>query len=315
MSTILPKEKLALLLLSLLAVACVVFVLSPATSAGVLTYIFSFPYAQMALGLRALSLPGGVGNVIAIILYVLICLAPIGFMPFIRNRKPEDAMLMIISIVLFFVMYYMINPGLTPMAGGIEGAVLGGIVHSIVLAYVIARVLRLAITAPAERLGRYMAVMLHLLNILFVFMIFGVILSQMVESFAVLRAGNTGQLGTTYIFLVLRHVVGAIPYGFNIIIVFAALRLLTAFSEDKYSAETVCAAKYVSKICAVSLIVTVITAAGFNLLQFMFIRQLVVVNSNLDFPVTSILFVLGALLLTRYIAENKQLKDENDQFV
>jgi len=311
-----PKEKLAILILTIQATACVVRVLSPVTSAGVFTFIFSFPYALIAYGLRALSLPGGVGNVVAVVLYVFICLMPMGFLAFIRNKKPEDIMLPLISVVLFFVLYYMINPGLMPMSIGvaeIEGAVLGGIVHSLILAYAVIRILRLCVTATPQRLGRYMAVMLHFLNMLFVFMIFGVIFSQMRESFSVLGDGNTS--GVTYVFLALGYVVGAVSYAFNIAVVFAALGLLRSFREDRYSDETLCAAKQVSKICVISLGVTVILSAGFNLLQLVFIRRLLMVNSNLNLPVASVLFVLGALLMTRYIAENKQLKDENDQFV
>jgi len=276
----------------------------------------AFPYAQIGQGLRALSLSGAVGNAIAIVLYGFVCLLPMSVLLFIRGKRAVDAILPLISIVLFVVMYYMINPGVIPMvAGHIEQAVLGSIVHSLILAYLVMKILQLF--GAATDLGRYIGVMLHLLNMLFVFVIFGLVFSRMIAAFTMLEAGNTGsnQLGMTYAFLVLQHVVNALPYALNIWVVFAALRLHSAFRNNQYSDETIAAARCVSQVCTMALAVTVLTGAGFNLLQLIFIRRLHVVSSNINFPVASILFVLGALLLTRYIAENQLLKDENDQFV
>ena len=320
------KEMSAMSLLALLALTCIILILSPVTSADILPFVMGFPFAQIARGLRALSLPGGVGNIIAIILYVAVCLLPAAAFVFIRNRtnvkrntRPEDALLLLISVVLFFVMYFMINPGLAMIAGPapFERAVLGGIVHSLILAYFVIKLLRLFGGASAPGLGRCMGVMLHVMNALFVIMVFGVIFSRMLYAFEALRAGNTGhsQLGATYVFIALQHIVHALPYILNIWVVFAALRLLEALADGQHSPEALAAAKRVSRVCTVALGVTVLAGAGFNLLQLMFIRRLLVINSNISFPVASVLFVLGALLLTRFIAASKQLKDENDQFV
>ena len=313
------REKTAILLLTLLAIACIILILSPITSADILPIIMAFPFAQIAHGLRVLSLSGVAGNIIAIVLYIAVCLLPMGAILLVHKKKEEDALLPLISILLFIVMYFMINPGFIQMAGTVrfQQAVLGGIIHSIILAYIVIKTLRLFNAATAHRLGRYIAVMLHLLNVLFVVMAFGVVFGRMLDAFTALGAGNTGnnQLGATYVFLALQHIVSALPYVLNIVVVFAALRLLEALRVDQYSEETLAAAKNVSRVCGLALGVTVLSGAGFNLLQLMFIGRLHVVNSNVSFPVASLLFVLGALLLTRYIAENKQLKDENDQFV
>ena len=37
--------------------------------------------------------------------------------------------------------------------------------------------------------------------------------------------------------------------------------------------------------------------------------------SNLKIPVFSVAFMLAVLLLTRFVSENKQLKDDNDMFI
>jgi len=316
-----PKEKTTVALLAALAVACIIFVLSPAAPGGILIFIMAFPFAQVGYGLRALSLTGDVGNAVAMVLYALLCISPIISALRFRRFKPEDALLPVVSIVLFYVMYQMINPGRLPFAAGaveIEQAVLGGIVYSLVLAYCVLRVLRLCGTASSRGLGRYMRVILHLLYVLFVFAVFGIGYGQMLAAFAALRAGNIGNehlLGTTYVFITLRHVVSALPHVLSMWVVFYALRLIEALGMDQYSDVTLAAVNKLVMVCKWALGVSVLSSAGFNVLQLMFLGRLHVVDSNIHFPVTSILFVLGALLLTQFITENKLLKDENDQFV
>ncbi|MCL2631922.1 MAG: hypothetical protein FWD45_02370 [Coriobacteriia bacterium] len=59
----------------------------------------------------------------------------------------------------------------------------------------------------------------------------------------------------------------------------------------------------------------ILTNVSFNLLQFLFVKSLVVTNGSVRIPIFSITFVLAALLLTRLTAESKQLKDDNDMFI
>ena len=308
-------------MLPVLAVTCIALVLSPVTFADAFPFVMAFPFAQIGRGLRVLSLQGGVSNAVAIALYVAVCLLPMSALLLIRKKRAEDALLLLISIVLFFVMYFMINPGLIGMAihaVSFERALLGGMVYSLLLAYAVIRVLRLFGAASSCGLRRYIGIILHLLNAMFIFMIFGIIFAQMLGDFAALGDANTDpqqQLSVTYVFLAMQHLVNALPFALNTWVVFAAQRLLAALRANQYSEETLTAAKNVSRVCATALAVSVLSIAGFNLLQLIFVSRLHVVNSNVNFPVASVLFVLGALLLSRYIAENKRLKDEYDQFV
>jgi hypothetical protein len=91
--------------------------------------------------------------------------------------------------------------------------------------------------------------------------------------------------------------------------------LLDEMRANRYSAETVAAAGQISKLCAVALVAMVLANIGFNLLQLLFAKSLVVINSSVQIPVFSITFVLAALLFTRLVTENKQLKDDNDMFI
>lgn len=75
--------------------------------------LLSFPFKQIGMGLRALSLSGGVGNGAALAIYFILCLAPAALLLLIRRKRRlmgEDALPALLSVLLFPVLYLMINP-------------------------------------------------------------------------------------------------------------------------------------------------------------------------------------------------------------
>lgn len=56
-------------------------------------------------------------------------------------------------------------------------------------------------------------------------------------------------------------------------------------------------------------------AAGFNVLQVLFLDSLSHVVTTMQIPVFSIAFTLFALLFTRIIVENRKLRDDNEIFI
>lgn len=303
-----------------------IFFLMPSLS-GSLSSVLAFPLEQIGLGLRYLSLSGGAGNALAVALYVLIALLPVSAALLLRRRRAlraEDSLLLILSATLFGIMYLMVNPGLIPgLMGSAAGqtvgkAVLGGTVYSLLCGYCVLRVLRLFSLGDSAALLRYMAVLLAVLNALFVYMIFGAGVDSLIRSIRDLRASNTGSehlLSLSYFFLVLQFLLDSLPYALDIVIVFSALRLLDLLRLNRYSAEALAAAERMSRLCTRALAVLVLANAAFNLLQLVFSGRLMRINSSLQIPVLSIFFVLAVLLVSRFIAENKQLKDDNDLFV
>ena len=402
------KRKIFIAFLGVEAVACVLYCVLQASFAGVFSAALAFPFEQIGLGLRSLSLSGGAGNVAALVIYFAISLAPVFALLVLRKRRrlyAEDWLLALLSAVLFAVLYVMINPYLidtllpvetagqtagqaavqtvgasgqaavqsagqtvtqaagqaigttgqsvtqatgqaigttgqsvTQAAGQAIGAtgqsatqaagqsawqslgkaVLGGMAYSVICGYIILRILRLFNEGGTDKLARYMSVMLGLLNIIFVYLVFGYCFSALLDSITALRAGNAGNehlLGATYVFLVFQFVVNALPYIMNVLIVFAAQRLLREMRADRYSAGSLAAAGRTSRLCVAALVATVLANIGFNVLQLLFARSLMTINSSVQIPLFSIAFVLAALLFTRLAAENKQLKDDIDLFV
>jgi hypothetical protein len=102
---------------------------------------------------------------------------------------------------------------------------------------------------------------------------------------------------------------------FDALVTFAALRLLDELRANRYSSEAVAATKRMTRICATALAATALATIGFNILQLLCIKAIMAINMQVNIPVISLAFVLAALLLTRFIAENKKLKEDNDMFI
>lgn len=309
------------------AVLCVVLCILQVSFTGVFSSITAFPFEQIGLGLRNLSLSGGPGNAAAIVIYAAVSLLPAAVLLVLSKKRSlhaEDGLLILLSIVLFAVLYLMINPGSIGMlTGGLTEysagkSLLGVIVYSIVCGHLVLRLLRLFNGGGTDALVRYMSAILHLLNMLLVYIIFSTCLGYLFDSIASLKAGNAGNehlLGASYFFLALQFIVGALPYAMDIFVVFAALRLLREMQTDRYSEKTVTAAERMSRLCTAALTVTVLSNIGLNLFQLLFAKSLMVIDTAVQIPIFSMTFVLAALLLTRFVTENKQLKDDNDTFI
>ena len=244
-----------------------------------------------------------------------------------QKTMPIDFTLFLLSVLLFVVLYYMINPGLMGFAvPGTGKWSLGSTFYSVLLGYLLIRALLKYRNAGAKKLQEGLWLLLGAVNIVLVYGIFGQELGSLLLNLETVQKGNTGitlsdgffaysNLNTTYLFLFLRFVIHILPYVLNIIIVFLARRLLTAMREDLYREESVKTADKLARFCMWTLIVTIGLDAGFNLLQLFFQRQLYQMDYVVTVPVFSLAFVLAVLLFARYIREMQRLKADNDLFI
>lgn len=321
------KQKFFIGFLILEAVVFMILCILQASMASVLFTAIAFPFEQIGIALRTLSLSSGLGNIIAILIYILVSLLP-AIVLYILNKKRrlymEDWLLLLLSIMLFVVLYIMINPGIIGLRMGelIEQpfgkAILSSMIYQVLLGYFILRILKMFTAGGTDKLIRYMSVMLSILNVIFIFLAFGACFDDLFSSIAALKASNTNNenlLGASYICLVIQFIVDALPFVLDVVVVFAALNLLDEMQKDRYSIETVIKAKHMSKLCVVTLTAALLSNIGFILLKLIFAKSLMIFNSSINIPIFSIIFILAVLLLTRFITENKQLKDDNDMFI
>ena len=190
------KEKHLLTLLSIEAAACVLFCILQRSVSGFFSTIVAFPFEQLGVGLRALSLSGGAGNAAAILFYVLLSLIPAGIWLILKKKQktmPIDFTLFLLSVLLFVVLYYMINPGLMGFAvPGTGKWSLGSTFYSVLLGYLLIRALLKYRNAGAKKLQEGLWLLLGAVNIVLVYGIFGQELGSLLLNLETVQKGNTG---------------------------------------------------------------------------------------------------------------------------
>lgn len=307
-----------------------------ASAAGWVVSAMAFPFAPVGQGLRWLSLSGGVGNAVAVLLYAALSLAPLAGLWALKRRRVlclEDGLLGLLSPLLFGVLYYMVNPSSLPGIAGEAGvgrevsfSLLGGTVYALLLCYLLLRALRHFLQADRERLQGYLGWLLRALAVLFVYLVAGLLFQECLTAFSGARPDEqllwciegevmAGQVSVDQIFSLLRYLAAALPYLLDVAIVLAALHLLGAMKTDRYSQETMAAAGRLSRLCAKALGLTLLVTLAMNLLQLLFLGSLSQVHIALVFPLLSVAFLLAVLLMARLLEENRALKRDNDLFV
>ena len=101
------KRKLLFALLAAEAVFCLLFSFLQARFSGWFSTLVAFPFEQIGAGLRVLSLSGGIGNGIAVVLYIVLSLIPAALFLRLRQREETckaDFLLPVLSVLLFAVL-------------------------------------------------------------------------------------------------------------------------------------------------------------------------------------------------------------------
>lgn len=329
-------------LLGAVAIVCIASCLLKNTFSSWFSSAFAFPFEQIGMGLRTLSLSGQAGNIVAVVLYIIISLLPAALFLYQKRKGRlyrEEGLLLLLSLLLFVCLYYMVNPDLFlgMMENRVTKAILGSVLYSVLIGYGILKLLRGVTGADASKLQKGMKAFLRLLAVFFVFVIFGLLFSNLMDHITALKGNGQiaysgmpadafgslspfGQMGETnqslsFIIILAQYIVEALPYGFNVLVVFAGLELLSNLEEDIYAAETVEAVDKLIGLCKKALIWTVLSNIGLNVAQLALASQISFLNTTVQLPLYAILFLLAALLLARYFKANKLLKEEIDQFI
>lgn len=282
--------------------------------------MITFPFVQIASGLRYLSLSSAVGNIVAIALYVVFCLIPMLFFVWrwVKHKLSYiDALLPITTILMFIAMYQLINPAL--LNNVVTKKLLTCItIYSVICTYLILKLIQLFQGKKLEKLCKYLTLLLWVVNILLTYYIVftgTITFTQSIKELQSANSGNIGELGPTYLFLFLGMIVEIIPLIATIAVVLFVIRFVKHFAINRYSEQTVISTNKLSCVCKISLVATALSTMVFNLLQYAFGSRLYQINSNINIPVFSIVFVLVVLVFSQIISEGKELKDDNDSII
>lgn len=290
----------------------------------------AFPLGPTAALLRALSLSGAVGNGVAVTLFLLTGFAPLAGLLFLRRAGrllPVDGLLALLSPLLLGALYCAINPGLlaewsgNPMLadGSVTAALLGGLALSVLMVWLALRWLPVLLRAEAPSLRRWLGTLLRLVMALLVFAICGPCFGALLQSVADLQTANTGcgagELLPSYLLLGAQYLVTALPYALELVVIQRGLLLLNALDREPYGAASVRAANDLAHWCSRALSVTLLASLGLYCLQILLSGVIRSISVVVQLPAGSLLLVLGAMLVARYIASAKALKDESDLFI
>ena len=310
------KNKLMTAALGAEAALCVLL----CAQGGSVEAVLSFPLAPIGNWLRRLSLSGGAGNALAIVLYVLICLLPAGLCLFrwLKGKRfAEDLLLPAASAALFYSLYLLINPAMAEARYSLMAKpALNGLVWVLIAAWLVLVLLRLAFEGKqgAEKCGK---LVLFALAAVYVFCLFYQFPAEAVGEVRALNEENTVHtgLGLSWFVIILRAVAAAVPCGLSLVALYLSRKLLDAAVKDRYSEETLTLSRRLARFCRAALTAEVLLCAGVYLLQMVLAPQLRSVSFEVEFPVSSVAVALAALLLSRLLGESKQLKEDNDLFV
>lgn len=290
--------------------------------------IMSFPLEQIGWGLRQLSLSGAVGNVFAIIIYLGIGAIPCGIFFWLRSKKKDckvDYLLLLLSVMLLVVLYYMINPGLLAVSMLGSGKIfMGGTFYSVLVGYLVLRFILKKQTTDLESLQKSLRIVLVFVMILFAWSVVAECAVNLPAAIQSVREGNSvsdtfffeaPDLTMTYVILVFQSAVNALPNGLCAVVIFFCIKTLDELLQNSESEKAVEMVKKITVFCKKSLVVVVVSGMMCNLAQILLSSQLYYMHISVNIPVFAIVFMLVIHIMARYIEENQKLKEDNSLFI
>ena len=270
---------------------------------GLIALPFKLPCGYFVDLLWDISKTDAVWRILAIILYVLVCLVPAGALFLIsRRRRPwrEDWLLALLSVVLLLLVGRALDRNWTIYSAFAQMGLLAVLVTWLAL-----RLLRYFSASDDRRLVRLVRIVVVLVGVLFAALA-GVsafaILAALFERFSIpALAEGAGSVASSCITV----------YGCLL-----GLRLVDSLGEGgELTDDTVDLARgfYRYSVRAASAILLISLAA--NLVKLVFVRVSSSTDVSVNFPVFQLLFCLAALIVSRFIAAHKELRDDNDLFV
>ena len=269
----------------------------------------------------------------AIIIYAFLSLVPCGILIGLKCKKKAckiDWMLLLVSVSLFFTLYYMINPGLfLKISVGMGKQLLGCTFYSVLIGYLVLRVLEKSTQSDGFTLQKGLRVLLYVVMASFAYVVVTELAVRLPASIQAVQVANqqagdwllgdfgygTVNLTLTYVFLVLQSVINALPYVLDIFVLFTVTKVIKELLIDAYSDEAVAGVLKIGKLCSKVVGIVVVVSMCFNVAQIICLNNLHQMNITASIPVLSILLVVLILIAARYVQENQKLKRDNDLFI
>jgi len=333
------KAKAGLILICILSLSGAIYVSLNALNVS-LMYFFLLPLTLVGDGLRALSLSSTIGNIAAIIFYVILSLLPL-LLPLIHKIKDKkllksDLILVFISACTFAVLYLFINSQIIP---SLFNSLISTDISMIDSGKALIAVAYLSIWAVflafwllrAYKKDNLIANIEKLLYVFAVICIVSICYTNVSElttvitkAYAVSTASisdamfgmSSGTTPATDIFIALiRFASQIIPTLLLMKIFLPAEKLLQSIRLDPHAKENAGLAAQIVSGAKVSIYFFVGCTAVYNILQLLLARYASNIDVNLYFPIDQLILALSMLLLANFLAGDHKLYKENQLFI
>lgn len=326
------KKRLVIFLFIELVVCLLLAFFKKGDSGRAYASLIEFPLAQLGSILRSLSLSSQLGNIAAIILYISIGFLPLAYLAYRHYRKKkglEDILLPILSLLLFMILYLMINPSLInrwfgPLTfpgvslAGMGKSILGGVFYSALAAYLILKAIRNIEQRDTDKLLDILAYLFYIAMAIGIFSVFYLGVGTLAMDIQALKDANTGPaiwLSPSYLFMILAFILDNTPTLLLIYIFIVAIRLVEALRIDRYSDEVIASSTKVFRLSKFALLFIMVGNLAFNLLQVICSKYLYNVAYKTLVPLNLLGLSLLMLLVGRYFSQSKKLYTDNQLFI
>ncbi len=285
---------------------------------GELFTVLSFPFTRLGNGLRQLSLSGTFGNITAIVLYALVALLPLTYLLRKKWRK-EDWLLPLCTALLFYVLYYMINPALRPtvLQNNVGDGILSGVIYSTLLSWAVIKLISRCDTMRSETLFHTLRLVLISCAVLLLPAI-AVAFGSCRAEIATIQAANTAphlDLTATFALVFLAFAVTALEYLLTAVLLLLAAKLVHELERDPYSPTCTLTAQRTAHWSRRSVLVVTISNIALQIVQLLSAGYVHHIAMNFRIPLIGIAIPFALLALSRLLCEARELKDDNNLFI
>lgn len=333
------KAKIGLIFICILSLSGAVYVSLNASNVSLL-YLLLLPLILIGDGLRALSLSSTIGNIAAIIFYVILSLLPLS-LALIHKFKGKkllksDSLLVLISASTFAVLYLFINPQIIPSLFNSFISADKSMLESEKLLIAVAYLSIWAAFLASWLLRAYKKdnLIANIEKLLYAFAVICIVsicytnaselITFITKSYAASAANISDSpfgmpSGTTpaadILLALIRFASRIIPILFLMKIFLPAEKLLQSIQRDPHAKENAEIAAQVVSGAKVSICFFVGCTAFYNVLQLLLARYVSNIDVNLYFPIDQLILALSMLLLANFLAGDHKLYEENQLFI
>ena len=303
---------------SLILSIIMLFVLNAKSSLEIMYY----PFNIIGDNLRKLSLSSSVGNLVAILIYIMISAIP-GSICFYKYKKGKntnvDSILIGLSVYLLYAIYQFINPmelySLLPeeFYGTSEFITMGKLSISMMFyIIIISYFVLLSLTSlSCEEENNKKKSLKSLQIILTLFLVSDIIMIFYFGTFNVLSEMNKPQ----FVFYIIKYTLTVAPLIMSMTVIFTGIKLINDFRENQYGENVIENIRKIYEYGKTTVYLSVISSLLINGLQLILTSSISEINMFLSIPFVPLIVAFVWIILCKYFQENKDLYEDNNTII